>query len=79
MNTLIKQLMLDAGYAAPEIADRAQKLSQLIVSECLKTLQAQKLQIHEESDNIDWLDLNWNGCIDHCAENIKQTFGLTEE
>ena len=34
MNERIKELMLEAGYAAPEIAGRAHKLSELIVQEC---------------------------------------------
>ena len=34
MNDRIKQLMLEAGYAAPEIAGRAQKFAELIVKEC---------------------------------------------
>ncbi len=35
MNEKIKKLMLEAGYAAPEIALRAQKLAELVVLECL--------------------------------------------
>ena len=34
MNARIKELMLEAGYAAPEIAVRAQKFAELIVREC---------------------------------------------
>lgn len=34
MNERIKELMLEAGYAAPEIASRANKLAELIVREC---------------------------------------------
>ena len=34
MNKRLRQLMLEAGYAAPEIALRAQKLAQFIVREC---------------------------------------------
>ena len=34
MNERIKVLMLEAGYAAPEIAGRGQKLAELIVKEC---------------------------------------------
>jgi hypothetical protein len=34
MNKRIKELMLEAGYAAPEIASRANKLAELIVKEC---------------------------------------------
>lgn len=35
MNEKLKELMLEAGYAAPEIALRAQKLAELIVKECV--------------------------------------------
>lgn len=34
MNDRLKELMLEAGYAAPEIALRAQRLAELIVREC---------------------------------------------
>jgi hypothetical protein len=34
MNERLKELMLEAGYAAPEIAGRANKLAELIVQEC---------------------------------------------
>ncbi len=35
MKERIRELMLEAGYAAPELAGRADKLAQLIVMECL--------------------------------------------
>jgi hypothetical protein len=35
MNERIKQLMLEAGYVAPEIAGRAHKLAELIIDECV--------------------------------------------
>jgi hypothetical protein len=35
MNERLRELMLEAGYAAPEIAGRANKLAELIVRECL--------------------------------------------
>lgn len=38
MNKRIKELMLEAGYAAPEIAGRAQKFTELIVAECAKVI-----------------------------------------
>ena len=34
MNKRIKELMLEAGYAAPEIAGRANKLAELIIEQC---------------------------------------------
>ena len=35
MNNRIRELMLEAGYAAPELAGRAGKLAELIVQECV--------------------------------------------
>lgn len=35
MNERVRKLMLEAGYAAPEIAGRAHKLVELIVKECV--------------------------------------------
>jgi hypothetical protein len=34
MNERIRALMFEAGYAAPELADRAQKLAELLIKEC---------------------------------------------
>jgi hypothetical protein len=34
MNERLKELMLEAGYAAPELAGRANKFAELIVREC---------------------------------------------
>ena len=34
MNEQLRQLMLEAGYAAPELAGRANKLAKLIINEC---------------------------------------------
>lgn len=35
MNKRIKELMVEAGYAAPEIAGRAHKLADLIIKDCV--------------------------------------------
>lgn len=34
MNERIRELMLKAGYAAPELAGRANRLAELIIQEC---------------------------------------------
>lgn len=34
MNERIRQLMLQSGYASPELAVRAQKLVELVIKEC---------------------------------------------
>lgn len=38
MNQRIRELMVEAGYAAPEIAKRAQELSDSIIKDCIQTL-----------------------------------------
>lgn len=34
MNNKLRKLMVEAGYAAPELAGRAQKLAELLIQEC---------------------------------------------
>lgn len=43
MNQRIRELMTEAGYAAPELAIRAQKLAELIVEECLLAISKTKV------------------------------------
>ena len=40
MNEKVKALMAEAGYAAPEIAKRAQDFAELIVKECISIAEA---------------------------------------
>jgi hypothetical protein len=66
MNERIKELMLEAGYAAPELAGRANKFAELIVRECIA--QCEKNKDHE-----------WLGSGSKLsAFNIKQHFGVEE-
>lgn len=39
MNERIRELMVEAGYAAPEIAGRAQKFAELIVRDVLNIVE----------------------------------------
>ena len=49
MNQRIRELMLEAGYAAPELAGRANKLVELIVRECANVAaDHEALDIYEE-------------------------------
>jgi hypothetical protein len=43
MNERVKALMLEAGYAAPELAGRANKLAELIVLDCAKVIEGQDI------------------------------------
>jgi hypothetical protein len=72
MNERIKQLMLEAGYAAPELAERANKLVELIVRECV------------EQCNINFVGTvgthpsAHNRGVKKCIDNIKEHFGVLE-
>jgi hypothetical protein len=56
MNQRLRELMLESGYAAPEIASRANKLAELIIKECagiaerpheyIKTQSGQQIRKH---------------------------------
>lgn len=49
MNQRIRELMLEAGYAAPELAGRANKLVELIIRECANVAaDHDALDIYEE-------------------------------
>jgi hypothetical protein len=58
--------MLEAGYAAPEIAGRANKLAELIVRECMAMC---KTAVGNADYNTGRL---------HCLNNIKEHFGVEE-
>lgn len=64
MNERLRELMLEAGYAAPEIAVRAQVLARLIVRECAKFL--------EENSGYDDADNAWHPE----PEELLQHFGV---
>ena len=68
MNDRIRELMLEAGYAAPEIAGRAHVLAELIVKECVA--------ICQDTDGEDNIDAR-SGRQD-CAVEIKEHFGVEE-
>ncbi len=43
MNERLRELMVEAGYAAPELAGRANKLAELILRECAEMCYERKL------------------------------------
>jgi hypothetical protein len=64
MNERTRQLMLEAGYAAPEIASRAQKLTELILKDCAKVI----LKSSRRPDDMAAILVN----------HINQHFGVEE-
>jgi len=63
MNERIKELMLEAGYAAPELAGRANTFAELIVREC--------------ADLVNSIDHS-SQYFPHVADAIKEHFGVEQ-
>jgi hypothetical protein len=74
MNERLKELMLEAGYAAPELALRAQKLAELIVKECITTIEQDRFQ------KADLLETEYDdGYVDgmgRAERTLKEHFGV---
>jgi len=66
MNERLKELMLEAGYAAPEIANRAQVLADLIVQECVDIVQKRYMGDNNREDME----------VRRCVEVLKKHFGV---
>ena len=67
MNDKLKELMLEAGYAAPEIAGRAHVLAELIVRECSGIVD-NKIEVSRYVHEAELLR--------ECSTTIKQHFGV---
>ena len=64
MNDRLKELMLEAGYAAPEIAGRARLLANLIVRECAEI-------VNDHNSEVEGVTLG-------VGRALKQHFGVEE-
>ena len=68
MNDKLKELMLEAGYAAPEIAGRGQLLAELIVQHCVDVCEEMAAQCG---------GLPGDGALARdCANWIRKDFGV---
>lgn len=45
MSPRLQELMLQAGYAAPHLATRAQKLVDLVVQDCIEQIETYKIPV----------------------------------
>jgi hypothetical protein len=66
MNQRIEKIMLEAGFAAPELAGRANKLAELIIKKCMDV--AKYHTPDTEECEYTWL----------IHDKIKQYFGVEE-
>lgn len=72
MNERLKELMLEAGYAAPELAGRANKLAELIVREAVAQCQQHfvgAVGTHAGAHN---------SAVKKCVDSIQKHFGIEE-
>ena len=67
MNENLRKLMLEAGYAAPEIAPRANALAKLIVQECSRIARNTDLEDVEGGDSA---------VLRAAGEQIQKYFGV---
>jgi hypothetical protein len=75
MNERIRQLMLEAGYAAPEIAPRAQKLVELVARECIKSLEAHEIPVGNSPAGE--MACEWTyEALKEVRADIKEKFGI---
>lgn len=75
MNECLKELMLEAGYVAPELASRAHKLAELIVQECIGCIK----EWRDASDEQMEADEHWKGYRSGCNDSIveiQEHFGV---
>lgn len=67
MNERVRQLMLEAGYAAPELAGRANKLVDLVLTDVVDILAGYR-------GKVTWL--NEEVCHNHPIFEIQKHFGV---
>ena len=72
MNNRLKELMLEAGYAAPEIAGRADKLAELLIKDVCKIVKGQKIG-QPMGGYQDW-ENGYNASVKHAVEQIKREY-----
>jgi hypothetical protein len=72
MNDRIKELMLKAGFAAPELAGRANLLAELIARDICKIVKGQKL-VEPEWGFTEW-DEGYNAAVKSAVEQIKRQY-----
>ena len=73
MNERLKELMIQADYPAPELALRAHRLAELIISDIVGAIRG--LQIDAQEDGM----LNIASTCDTIAVLLEQDYGVKNE
>jgi hypothetical protein len=72
MNERLKQLMQEAGYAAPELAGRAQKLAELLIKECASVVENLPEGYQDYRNQIE------DAFRRDCISTMKEHYGVEE-
>ena len=72
MNERLKQLMIQAGFAAPDLAGRATLLAELIARDICKIVKGQKL-VEGLDGYSDW-DQGYNAAVKSAVQQIKRQY-----
>ena len=72
MNDRIKQLMIEAGFTAPELAGRADKLAELLIKDVCKIVKGQKIA-EPLGGYQDW-ENGYNAAVKHAIAQIKHQY-----
>ena len=72
MNERVKELMLEAGFAAPELAGRANLLAELIARDICRIVKGQKIA-EPLGGYQDW-ENGYNASVKHAVEQIKRQY-----
>lgn len=85
MNEKIRELMILAGYATPELASRAHKLTELVVQECVQISEQEakraKAVAYSEFVTVAGRQVHqgmWAGAK-NCSEGIQMQFRVKHE
>ena len=75
MNENLRKLMLAAGYAAPELAGRAQQLAELIVRECINKIETHQIPVGNSAAGE--MACEWTyAALKEIKDEIKEHFGV---
>ena len=72
MNKRLRELMLEAGFAAPELAGRADKLAELLIKDVCKIVKGQKLA-KPLGGFQDW-ENGYNAAVKFSIQQIKHQY-----
>jgi len=78
MNHYIREIMVRAGYAAPELAGRARVLADLIVSRCAQ-IAGGSIIMDKGYVPQDPHSKGWNACSAYISRELKVRFGESHE